>query len=54
VSLQIRTALASVAHRMRVFLVIARIRDRISASGLLLIVTLVLAACQQKGSGPGY
>jgi len=40
---------------MRAVLVKSRIRDRISVSGLLLIVTLVLAACQQKGSGgPGY
>jgi hypothetical protein len=46
---------AFVGDRMRAVLVKSRIRDRISVSGLLLIVTLVLAACQQKGSGgPGY
>jgi hypothetical protein len=54
VSLQIRTVHAFVARRMRAFLVIRRIRDRISGSGLLAIVAIVLAACQQKGSGPGY
>ena len=53
-SLQIRAVLASVARRMRASRVIARIRDRISVSGLLVIVAIVLAACQQKGSGPGY
>ena len=53
-SIQIRTALASVTRRMRAFLAVARRRDRISVSGWLMIVTLVLVACQQKGSGPGY
>jgi len=39
---------------MRALLVLSRIRDRISVSGLVFIVMLLLAACQQKGGGPGY
>ena len=53
-SFHIRTALASVASRMRAFLILSRIRDRISVSGLVLVVMLLLAACEQKGGGPGY
>jgi hypothetical protein len=40
---------------MEVLVLIRRILDRVSPSWLPLIVALIVAACQQKGSGgPGY
>jgi hypothetical protein len=49
-----RPDLLLVVDRMRGLFLRARILDLLSASWLPVVVALALAACQQKGSGPGY